>query len=68
MQLDADIAGLAKHLQKPLRALWISQNSRIWTDQTPDPGELPFTPVILVSTTKQSILRSAVKNKAVSIR
>ena len=49
MQLDADIAGLAKHLRKPLRALWISQNSRIWLDETPDPEDLPFTPVILVS-------------------
>ena len=49
MQLDADVAGLAEHLRKPLRALWISQNSRIWIDQTPDPGEWPFTPVILVS-------------------
>ena len=49
MQLDADIGGLAEKLQKPLRPLWISQNSRIWIDQTPHPGELPFTPVILVS-------------------
>ena len=48
-QVDADVAGLARCLRKPLRPLWISQNSRIWIDQVPDPEDLPFTPVILVS-------------------
>ena len=49
MQVKADIAGLANSLQKPLRPLWISQNSRIWIDQVPDPEDLPFTPIILLS-------------------
>ena len=48
-QVEADLAGLARRLKKPLRPLWISQNSRIWIDQVAHPDNLPFTPVILVS-------------------
>lgn len=49
LQVDADLAGLARRLKKPLRPLWISQESRIWIDQVAHPDDLPFTPVILVS-------------------
>jgi len=49
MQVDAELAGLARCLKKPLRPMWISQNSRIWINQVPHPEDLPFTPIILVS-------------------
>ena len=49
IQVEADIAGLARYLAKPLRPLWISQNSSIWIDQVAHPEDLPFTPIVLVS-------------------
>ena len=45
----ADIHSLALGLQKPLRPLWISQNTRIWLNEVPDHQLWDFTPVILVS-------------------
>lgn len=37
------------HLSKPLRPLWISQSSLIWTNHVAPPQSLPFTPIYLVS-------------------
>lgn len=45
----ADIASLASLLKKPLRPLWISQNTLIWLNQVPHPDSWDFTPIILVS-------------------
>ncbi|XP_048543194.1 tRNA A64-2'-O-ribosylphosphate transferase-like isoform X1 [Triticum urartu] len=45
----ADIHSLALGLQKPLRPLWISQNTRIWLNEVPDHQLWDFTPIILVS-------------------
>ena len=39
----------AAGLDKPLRPLWISQESTIWPDAIPAPGSLPFLPLYLVS-------------------
>jgi hypothetical protein len=36
-------------LHKPLRPLWVSQASQIWTNQVAHPSDLPFTPLLLVS-------------------
>ena len=36
-------------LRKPLRPLWISPSSLIWTDQVAQPDQLGFTPLILLS-------------------
>ena len=40
------VAGI---LQKPLRPLWVSQNSRMWLNEIPAAGELEFVPLLLVS-------------------
>ena len=48
---------LAARLRKPLRPLWISQASTIWTNQVAAPDELPFTPVILVSASAPHLYR-----------
>lgn len=36
-------------LSKPLRPLWLSQSSLIWTNQIAPPQSLPFIPIYLVS-------------------
>ncbi|GJP63814.1 hypothetical protein CLOP_g20856 [Closterium sp. NIES-67] len=41
-------------LQKPLRVLWVSQVSLIWTNEVPLPDSLPFTPLLLVSASAPS--------------
>lgn len=33
LEIGADVRGLAAQLQKPLRPLWVSQDSLIWTNQ-----------------------------------
>eukprot|EP00201_Polytomella_parva_P023809 CAMPEP_0175042148 /NCGR_PEP_ID=MMETSP0052_2-20121109/2373_1 /TAXON_ID=51329 ORGANISM="Polytomella parva, Strain SAG 63-3" /NCGR_SAMPLE_ID=MMETSP0052_2 /ASSEMBLY_ACC=CAM_ASM_000194 /LENGTH=397 /DNA_ID=CAMNT_0016304869 /DNA_START=152 /DNA_END=1341 /DNA_ORIENTATION=+ len=43
---------IASLLSKPLRPLWISPTSRIWTDSVAQPSELPFAPVLLLSTSQ----------------
>ncbi|XP_014755581.1 LOW QUALITY PROTEIN: tRNA A64-2'-O-ribosylphosphate transferase-like [Brachypodium distachyon] len=45
----ADIHSLALGLHKPLRPLWVSQNTRIWLNEVPEHELWEFTPVILVS-------------------
>ena len=49
IQVGADVAALAAALRKPLRPLWVSQNSLIWLDRVPDVADLGFTPLLLVS-------------------
>ena len=48
-QVGADVAALSASLTKPLRPLWVSQQSRPWDDAVSSPEELPFTPIVLVS-------------------
>ncbi|KQK11201.1 hypothetical protein BRADI_2g58742v3 [Brachypodium distachyon] len=45
----ADIHSLALGLHKPLRPLWISQNTCIWLNEVPEHELWEFTPIILVS-------------------
>lgn len=45
----ADISSLVHHLKKPLRPLWISQNTLIWLNEVPQYQSWDFTPVIMVS-------------------
>lgn len=45
----ADISSLVQHLNKPLRPLWISQNTLIWLNEVPSYKSWDFTPVILIS-------------------
>jgi hypothetical protein len=40
-------------LSKPLRPLWVSQSSLIWTNQVAHPSSLPFIPLLLVSASQQ---------------
>jgi tRNA A64-2'-O-ribosylphosphate transferase len=47
LAVGADIAGLSALLQRPLRALWLSQASPLWG--LPEPASLPFTPLLCVS-------------------
>jgi hypothetical protein len=49
LEVGADVRRLSARLRKPLRPLWISQSSVIWTNCVAAPEELPFTPLILVS-------------------
>jgi hypothetical protein len=49
LEAGADVRRLSALLKKPLRPLWISQASVIWTNCVAQPEELPFTPVMLVS-------------------
>ncbi|KAK9149344.1 hypothetical protein Scep_008101 [Stephania cephalantha] len=45
----ADIGAIASSLSKPLRPLWISQQTVIWLNEVPDLDCWDFTPIILVS-------------------
>lgn len=45
----ADIESLALSLKKPLRPLWVSQNTVIWLNEVPRHDSWDFTPVILVN-------------------
>lgn len=49
LEVGADVHGLAEVLTKPLRPLWVSQQSLIWINQVAQPEDLDFTPLILVS-------------------
>lgn len=49
VQVGADLGSLSQTLLRPLRPLWISQNSLIWLNEVADPADLPFTPLYLVS-------------------
>ncbi|KAK3255919.1 hypothetical protein CYMTET_34924, partial [Cymbomonas tetramitiformis] len=47
--VGAEIGELAAALRKPLRVLWISQATAIWTNRLAALHELPFTPILLIS-------------------
>ena len=47
--VGGDVAGLASVLAKPLRPLWLSQESPLWALPCPDPAQLPYTPLLCVS-------------------
>ncbi|KAF3333374.1 hypothetical protein FCM35_KLT01065 [Carex littledalei] len=49
----ADIPSLVHFLKKPLRPLWISQNTLIWLNEVPPYQSWDFTPVILISASGQ---------------
>lgn len=49
LQAGVDLSKLANSTLKPFRPLWISQNTRIWLNETPSMEELDFTPLILIS-------------------
>ncbi|KAL3684258.1 hypothetical protein R1sor_002280 [Riccia sorocarpa] len=49
------IEQLSNRLKKPLRPLWVSQNSVIWLNELPELDDWPFTPIILVSASKPSV-------------
>uniref|UniRef100_A0A7S3XDB8 Initiator tRNA phosphoribosyl transferase n=1 Tax=Picocystis salinarum TaxID=88271 RepID=A0A7S3XDB8_9CHLO len=44
-----ELLDLSDALQKPLRPLWISQNSVVWLNEIPKVHELDFHPIILLS-------------------
>lgn len=54
----ADISSLASNLGKPLRPLWISQRTLIWLNEVPEHGSWNFIPLILVSASGMSQLRT----------
>ena len=47
LAVGADVAGLSARLARPLRCLWLSQDSPLWA--LPDLAELPFTPLLCLS-------------------
>ena len=49
VQAPCGLAELERSLQKPLRPMWISQATRLWTNEVVHPMDMPFTPIILVS-------------------
>ncbi|KAJ3692070.1 hypothetical protein LUZ60_012420 [Juncus effusus] len=49
----ADINSLANFIKKPLRPLWISQNTLIWLNEVPSIESWNFTPIILISASNQ---------------
>lgn len=57
MQMGMDLSELAARLTKPLRCLWVSQQSRIWLNQVATPEELDFTPLVLVSASDPAAAR-----------
>lgn len=49
-------------LTKPLRPLWVSQSSLIWTNQVANPSSLPFIPLLLLSASQpHAVERQPVK-------
>ncbi|KAL2652312.1 hypothetical protein R1flu_020440 [Riccia fluitans] len=53
--VSIDFEQLSNQVKKPLRPLWISQNSVIWLNELPELDDWPFTPIILVSASKPSV-------------
>lgn len=49
VQAGVSLDRLSLVLTKPLRPLWISQNSRIWLNEVQPPEEMDFIPLFLVS-------------------
>ena len=49
VQAGVAIDELACELQRPLRPLWISQNSTIWLNEVAPVRDLGYTPLVLIS-------------------
>eukprot|EP01113_Clastostelium_recurvatum_P049602 TRINITY_DN9216_c1_g1_i2.p1 TRINITY_DN9216_c1_g1~~TRINITY_DN9216_c1_g1_i2.p1 ORF type:complete len:415 (+),score=99.30 TRINITY_DN9216_c1_g1_i2:280-1524(+) len=47
-----DIVALSRDLDKPLRPIWMHQDSLIWSNCIPRPSELPFVSVICLSASR----------------
>lgn len=47
--VGADLPALSSALRKPLRALWVSQQSALWADFPSALPDMEFTPLVLVS-------------------
>lgn len=47
-------------LDKPLRPIWLSQDSRMWLNAMADHTDLPFTPLYLVSASKSAPHRQSI--------
>ena len=58
------LAALCATLTKPLRPIWIGNGSTMEAESIPPPSELPFTPVVLVSASKQMDPTSAAHREA----
>lgn len=60
LQVTGDVGRLAAVLDKPLRPIWLSQESRMWLNEMADHADLPFTPLYLVSASKPQPERQAI--------
>lgn len=49
LSVGADVPALSAALRKPLRPLWVSQQSALWADFAAALPSLEFTPLVLVS-------------------
>eukprot|EP00241_Pyramimonas_parkeae_P002516 CAMPEP_0114225294 /NCGR_PEP_ID=MMETSP0058-20121206/584_1 /TAXON_ID=36894 /ORGANISM="Pyramimonas parkeae, CCMP726" /LENGTH=457 /DNA_ID=CAMNT_0001335867 /DNA_START=258 /DNA_END=1631 /DNA_ORIENTATION=+ len=47
--VGVDVSGLAKVMKKPLRPMWLSQQTIIWTNRIKPPESQPFYPIMLLS-------------------
>lgn len=59
-QVSGDVGRLAAVLDKPLRPIWLSQESRMWLNEMADHADLPFTPLYLVSASKPQPQRQSI--------
>jgi len=62
------LSALAARLRKPLRPLWVSQESRIWTNHVASPHELSFCPVILISASAPELYQRRTVTRALAPR
>ena len=60
VQVSGDVGKLAAVLNKPLRPIWLSQESRMWLNEMADHVDLPFTPLYLVSASKPQPQRQSI--------
>ena len=58
--MSGDVGRLAAVLDKPLRPIWLSQDSRMWLNAMADHTELPFTPLYLVSASTSAPRRQSI--------
>ena len=67
LQVSGDVGRLAAVLDKPLRPIWLSQESRMWLNEMADHADLPFTPLYLVSASKPQPQRQSIGEPQSSI-
>ena len=58
--MSGDVGRLAAVLDKPLRPIWLSQESRMWLNEMADHADLPFTPLYLVSASRPQPERQSI--------